>query len=291
MEIMIATGILAVGMVSVASIFPAAIHLQQQTFEDLNSRQLLNQCRAMIRSRPFNGDPNDPNSLVTALNADPNDAWDTEQRVFRLPPGAQPTEAWLPRDGFWELPGAWTPRDRSYGAGADLSKRRLYWVPLLRDTDPASGSGAQDWEVHVVVVAADLDANYDRGVGTPENRPWANYWDGYDDAAGEWRVPGVRSIDIDDFDTTGRFDFDNDANGNNVVDQIGVGDILIDSNGRSYQVKLADEDGVDVNGTISVTPVEPTQIWYSPPAVEGRSGGIVRVAAPLLVGPEGVTSP
>ncbi|MAE62514.1 MAG: hypothetical protein CMJ49_14300 [Planctomycetaceae bacterium] len=295
MEIMIATGILAVGMVAVASLFPAAIHLQQSTVKDLAAQQLLSHAEAMIRERTFTDDPNHPlkDSLTVALDAENGTDWDTDGKLYRLPnsagrSGANAHQAWLPPDTIGTMPTnrpTWMLAERSIGAMFDVADRSVFWVPLIQDADTRPGQ--YDWQLVLIVIAADRDENYSRAINgalsSNQEELWANFWDGWTgsgtaDANDTWSIPGVRRADINRV-SGNVIRFNNDLTGNGVPDQVAAGATVIDSNGVVYRVVTAEDDRINVNADVPITPIEPTQLWYSPPSSEGRSSSIVRVKA------------
>ena len=256
MEILIAIGIFAVGMVAVASIFPVAIALQRESVEEVMARQAASNIEALMGGRPFTYGFNGTDSFGDL------DFYDDEPSFVGF------VQA-LPDDVL----GIWTANDRSFPSTDRVNDREIYWVPLVQNLGTQANP---DWRTFVFVLAGD-------GLGQPEsewdpNVVWANK---DDDPA---YFPGVAWMDnvnpVLDADFV-RLEFDNGENSqfpesDDEPDQIRLGDFFLGDNGVVYRAIAA--DGFSVTIELSDTSLAPQQyIWYGRPSGPGRASPTKRI--------------
>lgn len=267
MEVLVATGIFALGMVAVASIFPVAILLQRRTVQEVNATAFVENATALIEVRGFSA------AVLNADTADPdyplNDPVAATRKVPDLEVWAMP-EAVTGTDGSdYE----WAAVDRSFGANSSAIDREVWWVPLFFDNDSmgttAGGTNYEAnraWRVYVFVLLRDYDATYTKP-GTIEEWAIADaapQREGEDpDNPGVAIIPGVAKISVTV--AGARFNFTNNIAGDRIVR---IGDEVLAEDGVTYVVIGADATGVTVSSNISGTP---TAIWAAHPGDSGQS--------------------
>jgi type II secretory pathway pseudopilin PulG len=132
-ELMFSILILGIGLVSIASLFPLASSLQQQTMDQVLAYQAAKNAEFALTTRYV-----DPGYLPPAGDAK------RDGRVIQLNGiGADPYGWGTNFDAD-----VWPVLDRSY-PGNEPFNRRMYWVPLFR-----WDQGIGDWEVYVFVIKA-----------------------------------------------------------------------------------------------------------------------------------------
>jgi type II secretory pathway pseudopilin PulG len=261
LEVMMAMGIFVIGFTMIMAVFPAAILLQKRTIDDVQSRNVAWNARAILNARPLN-----QANLVGAggLTA----GFDTNQQVHSLP------AVMLPETGIGALQ-TWTWSDRSYPADiAEAPRRRVYWVPMVQDDNPATS--AYDWRVFVFVLRRGEGLTYDK----PVPADWANPYDPSGLPSGVGGIPGVRQLALDGT-TLSTLEFDNDPDGNEQPDFVRVGDWVLDSNGVIYTITEVDmtigSNNVTVAGLIPAPPAAPTSIWIGMPSSDGGTSPCQRI--------------
>lgn len=235
LEVLIATGIFAIGAVAVASIFPVAILLQSRTVEEITSTHFSKNAEALIGSRGF--------KAAAATDWDPlrNDG------VTGLDVAPMPLSVF----NDW-----WLAYDRSYGVLDDIDFRRDFWVPLIRDDDPTVN---EDWQVFIFTVRGGLQSNFGslKSTAFPGFLNWANNND-------PEFVPGVAEVSVTPASNAGgefkRFAFTNVSPSGDLL--IRVGDAVLANDGVTYRVERADNSGVEVRGFVLLTT---TSIWFAHP--------------------------
>ena len=244
MEVLVATGIFAVGMVAVASIFPVAILLQKRTVNSVNADAFAANAVALVETRGF------------------------DERYLENAPGYGSTTGAVPDGVVHPVPEAvrapqWTLLDRSYGVNEAATDRAVWWVPLFYDAnlEPADAvSSNRDWKVYLFVVERDYAATYAKTAPLD----WAEYLDPI-------YVPGVARITANV--SGGRFDFTNAIAGDRIVR---VGEQVLAANGSVYRVTEADASGIGVEGGVIDSPAT-TDIWVAHPGTSGQSSFIALV--------------
>ncbi len=257
LEVLLAMFILALGLASVASIFPAASYLQGQTANQVITRHVIDSTAGSITEGSL--DTTSPvtfgSESVQVFGATYATEWPLSRRCYPLIDTSDP----------------------------NYYNRDYYWVPLLYD----NGTTAM---VFVFVLQKQTGINYDytgyhssqrRGVSGAAAVNWANQNDG-DDSAGTWHVPGVRRVEVTHRTPTAHDDEgdwvdidDTDENEINAEgDRIMPGMLLLDNFGVVHKVVEANKDGFRVEGDVDFS-VE--SIWYSPGPVPGSASPTVHI--------------
>jgi prepilin-type N-terminal cleavage/methylation domain-containing protein len=236
MEVLIALGIFAIGFVAVAAMFPAATHLQRETIQDVTSQQFARGVEAMLTGRPF---------LVASL------------------PVASPTGDVEDIDTLLQTPDNggddWTYFDRSAPVFQPFADRSYLWVPLVRCDNLAAPADPASWQVYVFALKRERNTTYPSLANDANPNDPVTY-------------PRVHTIPVSASGSTFTFNvtnLDNDADNDGFGDQLMPGDQFLDSNGTAYTVKSSTETTVTVTGSILMTPVSPTNIWFSLPGATG----------------------
>ena len=266
MEVLVATGIFAVGMVAVASIFPVAILLQKRTVNSINADSFAGNAVSLIESYGFderylenrgaytnNAGVPVPDSIVTSV-----------PRALLGNPGAG-------------LDSEWTLLDRSFGVNEIAEDRAVWWVPLFFDDNPVPIDTStvpttynRTWKVFVFIVQRDYNADYDQTSLSGDVTAWAIPSDDVNQVDGRSYIPGVSQITVSI--SGGRFNFTNTVTGDRIVR---VGEQVLASDGNVYRVTEADATGIRVRGnTIDGTP---THIWAAHPGDSGQSSFVALV--------------
>jgi hypothetical protein len=140
---------MAIGMVGVAAIFPAAAKLQDDASTEIEAEQVARNAEAMIKARGIRVGP-------TGLRADAT--WNGNTAA----PNAADNSpfAWTAAPMTWSS-GApcFSLRDRSYPSSlfnstasgvAQVNRCDFFWVPLIRDADPRLGRSEPQAAVFVM---------------------------------------------------------------------------------------------------------------------------------------------
>ena len=264
-EVLIAMGIFAIAFAAVATVFPVAILVQKQAANSVRAREAIRNAEAIMASLSiseaqltddvtYNSALQDDSDAITA-------AFDTNGKVVRLTVNGG--DSWLTNTPVAGGPAAQMPValrtfPTSTNATAD---RQFLWVPLLRDTEITAGAPF-DFIWYVFILRID---NKTYPVKT-------NPADHYANPADPVTLPGVRRIQVTP--TASGFAFStasfNDTNGNGLMEQIQVGDTILDAYGTSYTVLEAYADRIEVSDFVLPGPtgVFPDRIWYAPPSAE-----------------------
>jgi len=257
MEVMVALGILAIGLSAIASLFPPAILMQKRTVDEVIAQQAANNALALVRGKQAT-----QSEMATALGGD-NSAFDMDAVVTPFPAD------WL--DGT--DPAGWTLNDRTYPAAeTDVTSRSLSWAPLAIDMD--TNATTYDIRLYVFVMQRESGQTWTQGAGT-----YANPGDDDEPSAGANAMPLVRRIDS--VDVTGdaiRFEFDNTGK-----KRLNPGDAFLDEFGGIHRVQSADDNGVEVSGLIFHNDQgdNPSAIWIAEPADGEDRSPVRRVLGPL----------
>jgi prepilin-type N-terminal cleavage/methylation domain-containing protein len=328
-EVLIALGIFAIGMVAVASVFPSAAILQKQAVLDARAKQDTRSAEAMFVGKGLKqseltfGTPYLPDdkslpgstgqtyfdrafdvfSFAEILtNTDLNRLYPIRTRETninnrQLPPSGNAS------DRRWLLE-KWPLEDRSFPSSAPLNDlgtdkltnvRDVTAVPLIRRTNVFMD--IPNWQVYVFVLLREqtrLYPKYGDGPSAVASQidQYANpddddyTWHFFDDGANpdtedlEDKFPLVARIGVSISPTNPKrftFDggFDNDFDNDGEVDQIRVGDLVLDSAGVVHNVVNADAGGFEVSADIegnSITGRDPDFIYYAQPAILDANG-------------------
>lgn len=236
-EILIALGIFLIGMVAIASLFPAAAIIQRETTDDVISGMAAQSAKSIIEAKRLTyATPG-----VSRPSADLNfyhAAGSTTNTVSPISTLYSYTDRSYPTAQI----------DRSFIDNADptddaqaIADCDLYWVPFIQDLngDPAN----PNWVVRLFILKGDSRATYAQA-----NPADANPSD-------PTTFPKVRSVNAS-------------ANGK-VFTAAGTdlepGDVFMDSNGNSHEVVNVNGSAIEVVNQIpKVLPNEPIVLWYAP---------------------------
>ena len=165
-ELVISMGIFALGFIAVASLFPAAILMQRETFSSIEAQQVMRNSRAFLKSRGLT--KIDMEAVLSSQFST------TEVRPLLSDPLLS---------AFYT---GFTINDRGYPTEtpqADPPARRYYWFPLVRHI--AEGE-EEPWEVFVFICRRQADYNQSRAA---PNSNWANHVDDLP------QIPAVKRVD------------------------------------------------------------------------------------------------
>ncbi|MEM6458920.1 MAG: prepilin-type N-terminal cleavage/methylation domain-containing protein [Planctomycetota bacterium] len=176
-EVLIAMGILAIGITAVASLFPSAIILQKRAVKDAQFQQNTRSAEALLKAKGIDADRlfnfSDNVAIMTPTFTARAGVADIEFDVYALgevdtvyspgSPGvnAKPTDLTAPGYGgdasyaaAESLLEAWPEVDRSFPSiEPDPSRREFFYVPLFR-RGPEATPYINDWVVYVFVLQA-----------------------------------------------------------------------------------------------------------------------------------------
>ena len=205
---LIAMGILAVGMVAIASMIPAAASLQRDTIKVVNARQVARNVEALFEMRPF--------PEATLVNDISGTNWKEDRKVHRIRAG--------------ELDKYWTLADRSYPSHVADDDRAVYWVPMVKDDNELLD--AYQWVIYVFVLNKDRNRIYpDKSDGI-----WANPDDGV-------AIPGVKRVVVNNASgsvfTTDPSDPTDIEAGDRILDSNGIDYIVTGVNGNDVTVNFS----------------------------------------------------
>ncbi|MBX2850638.1 MAG: prepilin-type N-terminal cleavage/methylation domain-containing protein [Phycisphaeraceae bacterium] len=265
-EILIALGVFAIGMIAVASLFPAAAILQRETTQDVIGELAAQSAAAIVNAQPLTYE-----WTGAASNGDLAD--------YYTHAGLTATDV-VPLEYINVTGGTALDRfpvtDRSYpSAQLDLSAGPLreviadcdlYWVPFIQDIngDPANTSPGK-WIMRIFILEADSRATYADDTGD------ANL-NGIDS------FPKVRRVDVSSV-SGNIFTLAGTA-------AIETGDIVMDSNGNDHVVTNVNGTQVAVLNTIARSPDEPNRLWFAP-----RLGGTASPAQRVITVDARVVAP
>lgn len=235
-EVLIAFGIFAIGMIAVASLFPVAALLQKETFDDVVGKHAAESAKAIVLAKGLEFDqPPTPSELSNYYSiAGANDS--------HAVPLFQVNTILEDRFTIW---------DRSYPSfNPTIESRDLFWVPFIQDV--AGDANSPVWVMHLFILNRDSRATWNRADG----RTWASPNDGN-------TIPGVVGAACTIVAGSG------DTKFNIPNHEIQAGDRILDNNGIAYLVKEIDGNEVTINGVILTSPADPSTVWYAPPGANG----------------------
>lgn len=277
MEVLVALGIFAVGLVAVAAIFPTAITIQRDTVREADGRRIAKNAKSILlataRTNSASGvptpdeemslNPGSPPSIpasgsllpfltqaigVSAYNNTP------VMPMIDLPLPAPPRDPLMfytersgssltvdaPASFHWLL----NPDTRSYPQNIDeVNQRDYYWYPLLKVADATT---TPVLSVYIVVMHRD-------GTDLPPEIRQSFPLDATRTTGNEifFNANGLFN------DGTG--DVSNDPDGDGLPDFIQPGDIILGNDGRKHRVILARADSLVVD---SPNVGNPTAIYF-----------------------------
>lgn len=227
-EVLIAIGVFALGMVAVAAIFPTAMIIQQRTTHDVESEFVTANAKALLKADPFTY------TYTPATGAQGGDLQGlaNSDDVQALPATLVGTS------------GKWNALNRGYLADLyGANRASYYWVPLVQNTtgDPAD----PNWRVYAFIVRAD------------ERDAAANSYSGFSGAANSGDASSIPKVVSYSATRTGNRTLTSSA-------PVGGGDYILTSNGYPYRVLKKDGNTIEVNGIIPSSGNGLSAIWCSP---------------------------
>jgi hypothetical protein len=276
MEVLVALGIFAVGLVAVAAIFPTAITIQRDTVREADGRRIAKNAKAVllatVRTNSVSPVPTPGEEMSLDASALPTPTGTLEPFLTKaigvsaynntpvmpmidLPLPAPPRDPLMfygersgaaltvdaPASFHWLL----NPDTRSYPQNIDaINQRDYYWYPLLKVADATT---TPVLSVFIVVMHRDgtdlppeirqsFDLNTTKTTG---NEIWFNTANGlFNDGSGN---------------------VNNDPDGDGLPDFIQPGDIILGNDGRKHRVILARADSLVVD---SPNVGNPTSIFF-----------------------------
>ncbi|MEX0886555.1 MAG: prepilin-type N-terminal cleavage/methylation domain-containing protein, partial [Phycisphaeraceae bacterium] len=164
MEVLVAIGLLALGFVAVAAIFPTGAVMQRETAHDVHTRNLLTNIEATIKGTNLRHEhPDEPHlSLVDnythGINVVMGRPFELRTMTDHSPLSAEMAGA----VGFWSVGTRTSPASRAPAAAENLDdhlalvqQRPFVWVPLLRNRGGEDENGEFDrqrWRLVVFVL-------------------------------------------------------------------------------------------------------------------------------------------
>jgi hypothetical protein len=285
MEVLVALGIFAMGLVAVAAVFPTAIAIQRETVRDLAGQRVAVNAKSLVQSMARSIDNLEDLSTVSGTNLTltyHHDAQEVNREgtlkpftVTTLPAGgktgragrAQPmidqpinNSTWQMANPTGEMVGPllnaarsfhnlFSEEARSYPKTiANSAERDYYWYPIIQPKDLTSPQPA--WMMYLMIMQRH----------------------------GTEAIPEVRAllISIDPanpkkltFLNAGTYSLDNDANDNGLPDVIQPGDTVLGDDGSILHVVLAEKGSITVDAVVSPTT---TGMIYYAQALEGGTG-------------------
>lgn len=239
-EVLIAFGIFAIGMIAVASLFPVAALLQKETANDILGKDAAESAKAIVLAKGLTYQPS-----VADRATNPGDL----DNYYSIA-GANNSHAVPLFQVDVALENRFTIWDRSYPSFTPtIEDRDLFWVPFIQDVGGDPNNPV--WVMHLFVLNRDSRADWDKTSGT-----WANPSD-------VSAIPGVIGAACTIVAGSG------DTALNIPGHEIQAGDRILDNNGIAYLVKEIDGNEVTINGVILTSPADPNTVWYAPPGAGG----------------------
>lgn len=236
-EVLVAIGVFAIGMVAVASIFPVAILLQKQTVEQIEADHFGRNAQALVAARGFVDTP----ANWDAVENDGGAAGASADAVAPLPDGAL---------------AEWSLADRSYATLIPADQRAVFWVPLVYDADPADNAYA--WRVYVFVVRGEGEQTYIKAAGDANPTGEAG------------AVPAVKrqatTLATGAGGALNRFSAFVNAD-----DVVSTGDQVVDQDGLVYTVSDVGTNWIEVDGIIPGAAGGGVDVWYAAKRANGPS--------------------
>lgn len=240
-ELLLALGIFAIGMVAVASLFPVAAILQRETANEVFAESAAASATAIVDGKTLNLSSTDLTTFYTAAGTGDN-------RVVPLHAiRANLLTQW------------YTPQARSYPTSqvtstGNITNCDLHWVPFLQDlaADPTN----PNWVMRIFILEADTRATYTVSSGNANPNDIVEFP----------KVFATTCTVVDD-DT---FTLGTSTHG------LSPGDLVMDSNGADYLISEVNGAQINIVGKILTSPENPVNIWYAPP-MGGTSSPAVRI--------------
>ncbi len=282
MEVMIALGIFAIGLVAVAAVFPTAISIQRETVRDLAGQRTIINARTMIqamaRSSELTPTSNfrtltyehdiDPTLRKGTLKAFTENIIPTlgrtgfpggVQPMIDLPsppinlPFAEMSTSLVQLNAAKSFHSLFSLDIRSYPQNISRADQRdYYWYPLIQARDLTSANPT--WMIYLMVMQR----------------------------RGSEAVPEVRfaqvdtrpSVTFDRFITFTTSSMDNDLDNDGLPDLIQPGDWVLGDDGSIHRVLLAEKHKITVESPIPVT--GQLRLIYYAAAIDLAAPGILK---------------
>lgn len=280
MEVLVSIGILSLGLVGVAAVFPSAIFLQKQAVNEAFQHQHTRSADSVLQGKGL------ANVLLIEAVSDANavgyfspPANEAKFEVYPFcdiqinstPPIADPAVMYAD-----SLLLKWPVEDRSYpSVTPDPADREFYWVPMLR-RGPEANDYIADWDIFVfMLMPHQQDHTFDEAAVLAE---YSNVVCGND--TGNLYEPKVYRVDIIDINNNvislpnhidritvpldPEFVADNSITDPSVMK---LGDQVLGDNGDVYRITAANGGEITVTPSPSIDPAkEPNAIWFAAPA-------------------------
>jgi prepilin-type N-terminal cleavage/methylation domain-containing protein len=233
-EVLIALGLFAIGMIAVASLFPVAALLQKETAEEVVGEHAAQSAKSIVEAKRLTYRAPTGSGLAGGGDLGRYHTMAGKSLSRAIPLHVIDPDLLVEKYTYW---------DRSFPSGTPApADRDLFWVPFIQNV---SGDKTNpNWVMRLFLLVPDARATYPVGQG------FANPGD--PDFFPKITAVGCSVKD----DTTFTLD---DANHG-----LEGGDLFMDSNGTDYQVAEVDGADVSVLGRILVSPEAPVVVWYAP---------------------------
>lgn len=236
-EVLIALGVFAIGMVAVASLFPVAALLQKQTIEEVLGEHAAQSAKSIVEAKRLTYEA-PATGLTGKGDLGPYHTQAGSVHSYAVPLSFVNADLVLKKYTYW---------DRSYPSAIPLpADRDLFWVPFVQNI---SGEVTKpNWVMRLFLLKPDANVNYNVSAGdrsrcaNPDDPPF---------------FPKVLSIGckVKDENT-----FTLSASNHGLEG----GDLIMDNNGTDYKIAEVKGAEVKVLGRILESPESPRFIWYAP---------------------------
>lgn len=255
-EMLIAMGVFAVGMVAVVSMFPVSAILQRETAKEVVGQNAARSARAVVAAKQLTfGAPGSSFAGSGDLDSYHSLAGETKTNAIPL---SYISPALLTING-----GVFTPQDRAFPTSQvvdnfDVRYCDMFWVPFIQDVAGDDSGIGQIWVMRVFLLQRDsrveypLSAASDTNVANPRDSIF---------------IPKVvkTTCNLTDEST---FNLGTGAHG------LRAGDVIMDNNGIDHVISQVNGSNVTVVGRIPTTPAQPKTVWYAPPNGSTRSPAV-----------------
>jgi prepilin-type N-terminal cleavage/methylation domain-containing protein len=252
LEVLMAMGVFAIGFVFIAAIFPVAALLQKEAVDTVNAQQVGRNTKAIMGAMTVTtGDIISSNMTSATYDVQ------KDQTVHAF------NSTWL--DSQWPINVRSSPTTI-----ANPDDRKFFWVPLVRDTNSATGITNNEVYFYVFVLLKHNSVTY---LYPPSSSVLSvnDCANSYDSTS----IPKVFAVGVSAI-STNTLKFTNTYfNGNpstyDSPTQLDIGDKFLDNNGTIYTVADYDmsNNTITVDGILLPTPNTISQIWFASPGEDG----------------------